>query len=77
MNWKPWLTALILTVLSACADTGKTPATTMRLYSPPYLDLLPGQVIHTPAGDYTPQTAERWWSSAERKRWIQNLIAKP
>jgi hypothetical protein len=49
----------------------------MRLYSPPLLDLLPGQTVHTPQGDYVPQVAERWWSSEERRKWITTEISKP
>jgi hypothetical protein len=46
----------------------------MRLYSPPYLDLQPGQTVRTPLGDYQVQTQERWWSSEERRKWITESV---
>lgn len=77
MNSLRLLTLMMSLVLTACASSSPKPSATMRLYSPPFLDLLPGQTVHTPKGNYTPQTAERWWSSEERRKWITNAIATP
>ena len=54
---------LIALLLTACAQTSPTVASSMQLYSPDTLEIEAGTVIHTKQGVYKAQIDERWYSA--------------